>query len=80
MEVSPDNEMVLKDLRILCFKMMKVCLDRHGTYLNLFHIQTLYDIPEANNFEKIVTKGEIAHNEQFLLFPQYFQIRSIFML
>ena len=24
-------------------------------------------------FEKIVTKGEIAHNEQFHLLPEYFQ-------
>ena len=24
MEVSPDNEVVLKDLRILCYKMVKV--------------------------------------------------------
>ena len=28
-------------------------------------------------FENIVEKGEIAHNEQFLLFPQCFQLNQI---
>ena len=28
-------------------------------------------------FKKIVTKGEIAHDEQFHLFPQYFQLYLI---
>ena len=28
-------------------------------------------------FENIVTKGEIAHNEQFLLLPQRFQLYLI---
>ena len=28
-------------------------------------------------FENIVGKGEIAHNEQFLLFPQYFLLNQI---
>ena len=28
-------------------------------------------------FENIVGKGEIAHNEQFLLFPQCFQLNQI---
>ena len=28
-------------------------------------------------FENIVEKGEIAHNEQFLLFPQYFLLNQI---
>ena len=28
-------------------------------------------------FENIVGKGEIARNEQFLLFPQYFQLIEI---
>ena len=29
-----------------------------------------------NTVENIVTKGEIAHNEQFLLLPPYFQNSS----
>ena len=29
-----------------------------------------------NTVENIVTKGEIAHNEQFLRFPPYFQNSS----
>ena len=29
------------------------------------------------SFEKIVTKGEIAHDEQFHLFPQFFQLYLI---
>ena len=28
-------------------------------------------------FEKIVEKEKIAHNEQFLLFPQYFPLNQI---
>ena len=28
-------------------------------------------------FENNVGKGEIAHNEQFLLFPQYFLLNQI---
>ena len=29
-------------------------------------------------FEKIVGKGEIARNEQFLLFPQYFLLNKLY--
>ena len=31
-------------------------------------------------FEKIVAKGEIAHNEQFCLFPQCFLLNQIVSL
>ena len=34
--------------------------------LTLSHLQT--------TFENILAKGEIAHNEQFLLWPQCFQL------
>ena len=38
-----------------------------------------YKISDVN-FEIIVTKGEIAHNEQFLHLPQCFQLYSIIIL
>ena len=33
---------------------------------------TPFDAPGEKPFENTVGKGEIAHNEQFLLFPQCF--------
>ena len=33
---------------------------------------TPFDAPGNKPFENTVGKGEIAHNEQFLLFPQCF--------
>ena len=32
---------------------------------------------QQTRFEIIVGKGEIAHNEQFLLFPQCFQLNQV---
>ena len=32
---------------------------------------------QRSDFENIVGKGEIAHNEQFLLFPQCFVLNQI---
>ena len=32
---------------------------------------------QQTTFENIVAKGESAHDEQFLLFPQYFQLYSM---
>ena len=32
------------------------------------------------SFENIVAKGDIAHNEQFLLLPQFFLLYSIIKL
>ena len=40
--------------------------------LNLFAIDTRSDTSTRIAFENIVGKGEIARNEQFLLFPQRF--------
>ena len=34
-------------------------------------------LQQQTAFEKIVGKGEIARNEQFLLFPQYFLVNQI---
>ena len=31
---------------------------------------------KLNNFESILDKCEIAHNEQFVFLPQYFQMPS----
>ena len=45
------------------------------------HMQTHFDTTAAGNFWKLFfVKGKIAHNEHFLLFPQYFQLNSIIML
>ena len=33
----------------------------------------IFTFLQYKSFENTVGKGEIAHNEQFLLFPQYFQ-------
>ena len=35
------------------------------------------EIQISDRVENIVGKGEIAHNEQFLLIPQYFQMLSV---
>ena len=44
-------------------------------HLSLYSIDTHFDT--SITFENIVGKGEIARNEQFLLFPQYFQLNQI---
>ena len=46
----------------------------HKSTLDLTHSHTMtpFDAPGNNPFEKIVGKGEIARNEQFLLFLQCF--------
>ena len=44
------------------------CQDR----LTHSHIRTPFDAPGKQAFENTVGKGEIARNEQFLLFPQCF--------
>ena len=40
--------------------------------LNLYSIHTHFAHQQQTAFENIVGKEEIAHNEQFLLFPQCF--------
>ena len=40
--------------------------------LTLSHIQMIADASAAEHFKNIVEKGEIAHNEQFLLFATTF--------
>ena len=46
----------------------------HTRSLTHFHIMTPFDGPGKHTepFENTVGKGEIARNEQFLLFPQFF--------
>ena len=41
-------------------------------YLTHSHTMTLFDASGNKPFEITVGKGEIARNEQFLLFPQCF--------
>ena len=48
-----------------------------GQALTLYSIDTHFDASTTDSFENIVGKGEIARNEQFLLFPQCFQFNQI---
>ena len=41
-------------------------------FLTLYSIDFHFDTSQQTAFKNIVGKGEITHNEQFLLFPQYF--------
>ena len=45
--------------------------------LTLYSIDTHLDASTTDSFENIVRKEEIARNEQFLLFPQYFLLNQI---
>ena len=54
--------------------MTKADLGQHSLNRCLTHSHTMtpFDAPGKHSFENTVGKGEIAHNEQFLLFPQCF--------
>ena len=43
----------------------------------LYSIGTCFNDQQQRDFENIVGKGEIARNEQFLLFPQCFLLNQI---
>ena len=45
--------------------------------LTLYSMNTHFDASTTDSFENIVVKGEIARNEQFLLFPQFFLLNQI---
>ena len=45
--------------------------------LTLYSIDTHFDASTKEFFKNIVGKGEIAHNKQFLLFPQCFLLNQI---
>ena len=45
--------------------------------LILTHQQYILTHQHSNSFKNIVGKGEIARNEQFLLFPQCFLLNQI---
>ena len=45
--------------------------------LTLYSINTQFDVAKWTAFENIVGKEEIAHNEQFLLFPQCFLLNQV---
>ena len=49
---------------------------RTGKGITLYTIDTRFDA-STTAFENIVGKGEIARNEQFLLFPQCFLLHQI---
>ena len=42
-------------------------------------VQESVDLQQMT-FENIVAQGEIAHNEQFLIFPQCFHLNSIVII
>ena len=46
------------------------------TGLTLYSINTHFDASSIDSFENIVGKGEIACDEQFLLFPQCFLLKQ----
>ena len=48
-----------------------------GNIIPLLHRYLFWFINKKTAFENIVGKGEIAHNEWFLLFPQCFQLKQI---
>ena len=45
--------------------------------LTLYSINTYFDGSQQTAFENIVGKGEIARNEQILLFPQCFLLNQV---
>ena len=47
-------------------------IDHQSRALTHSHTMTPFDASGKKPFENAVGKGEIAHNEQFLLFPQCF--------
>ena len=46
-------------------------------HLTFYSINTHFDTSTQSAFENIVVKGEIARNEQFLLFLQCFLLNQI---
>ena len=59
----------------MLLKYRKVWRTRQRTFLTLYSIDTHFDA--STTFENIVGKGEIARNEQFLLFPLCFLLNQI---
>ena len=55
-----------------CFKIGVGKFDKGLTRLTLSHTSPGFYVSAAQAFENTVGKGEIARNEQFLLFPQCF--------
>ena len=45
-------------------------------YLSCYSIDTHFESSTTATIENIVRKGEIAHDEQFLLFPTMFSTQS----
>ena len=60
------NDQILESFQLKCLPM---------TVLTLYPINTHFEASTRTAFENIVGKEEIAHNEQFLLFPSLFSTR-----
>ena len=56
----------------VCFNLDQSKILSSGNGLNLPKQALVCTCLQYNSFENTVGKGEIAHNEQFLLFPQCF--------
>ena len=54
-----------------------IYVDNFDSCLTLYSIDTHITTSATDAFKNIVGKGEIARNEQFLLFPQCFLIKQI---
>ena len=55
-----------------------LCEQQNCRKLTLYSIDTHFNASATDSFrKKIVGKGEIAHCEQILLFPQCFQLNQI---
>ena len=52
-------------------------LESQDCVVNPYSMFTRLTYQQQTAFENIVGKGEIAHNEQFLLFPQCFLLNQI---
>ena len=52
-------------------------MDYSHASLTLYSKDTRFNTQQPTAFENIVGKGEIAHEEQFLLFPQCFLLKQI---
>ena len=64
--------MHLKMLSSVCFNLDQFKILSSGNGLTHSHTMTLWTPLGNKPFENTVGKGEIARNEQFLLFPQCF--------
>ena len=60
-----------------CFRQCHYLNQVYSLFFTLYSIDTDFDTSTLDSFENLVGKGEIALNEQFLLFPQGFLLIHI---